>query len=548
MSLWRPTGPQSADILIVGEYPSYGDLRAGMPFAGESGKVLDSLITGAGLQYTPIRKLHALQGYLSNKDFPTKTQIDSDSTLLMGRYVSQDVLRSYKILQAEITETSPKIIIPLGEVAMWMVTGLEKITKRRGSMYTANGACVIPTYSPSKIIKMWEWRFIAGYDFQKASRQLRHPTPEPDYKFITRPSYAETIMTLDDLYHQVCTSPTRIAVDIETRQKQIDCIGLGWSATEAICIPFFSMTEHGSYYTEDEELSIVLALRELLTHPNCQVIGQNFLYDNQYIARHWGYYVKPLMDTMIAHAVLFPGLPKALDFLASLYLPFHQYWKDDLKEANTNSNDSQRWEYNCKDCIVTWELYEPLQKSLLKQQLTLPYKMEMDQYPVLMKMMMRGVKIDLELRNEFTLDLIEQRSKLVEFFESLSVWDDVPLVMNPRAASEWYDSPTQLRKIFYELLGLKPITKKGAKAPTTDNNALTLISKREPILAPLCHALQDYRSMGVFLSTFVSASLDSDKRMRCSYSPVGTETFRWNSSEDAFGFGTNLQNIPTGGK
>jgi DNA polymerase I-like protein with 3'-5' exonuclease and polymerase domains len=34
--------------------------------------------------------------------------------------------------------------------------------------------------------------------------------------------------------------------------------------------------------------------------------------------------------------------------------------------------------------------------------------------------------------------------------------------------------------------------------------------------------------------------------MRCTYNLAGTETFRFSSSEDAFGFGTNLQNIPKG--
>jgi DNA polymerase I-like protein with 3'-5' exonuclease and polymerase domains len=34
--------------------------------------------------------------------------------------------------------------------------------------------------------------------------------------------------------------------------------------------------------------------------------------------------------------------------------------------------------------------------------------------------------------------------------------------------------------------------------------------------------------------------------MRCYFNPAGTETYRFSSSEDAFGSGTNLQNIPRG--
>ena len=36
--------------------------------------------------------------------------------------------------------------------------------------------------------------------------------------------------------------------------------------------------------------------------------------------------------------------------------------------------------------------------------------------------------------------------------------------------------------------------------------------------------------------------------MRCSYNICGTETFRLNSAENAFGSGTNLQNVPMGGE
>ena len=39
------------------------------------------------------------------------------------------------------------------------------------------------------------------------------------------------------------------------------------------------------------------------------------------------------------------------------------------------------------------------------------------------------------------------------------------------------------------------------------------------------------------------SQLDPDGRMRCSYNVVGTENGRWSSSENAFGRGTNLQNI-----
>ena len=75
---------------------------------------------------------------------------------------------------------------------------------------------------------------------------------------------------------------------------------------------------------------------------------------------------------------------------------------------------------------------------------------------------------------------------------------------------------------------------------------LSTIAKREPLLAGICKVIQELRSIGVFKSTFVEARLDRDNRIRCSFNLSGTTTFRLSSSENAFGSGLNLQNIPSG--
>jgi DNA polymerase-1 len=107
-----------------------------------------------------------------------------------------------------------------------------------------------------------------------------------------------------------------------------------------------------------------------------------------------------------------------------------------------------------------------------------------------------------------------------------------------------------MTRLFYGDLAIKPVmskAKKGIPAHVTcDDNALVTIMQREPITKPLIRAIQEYRSLGVFLSTFVLAGLDYDKRMRCSYNICGTETYRFSSSKNPFESGTNLQNIPKG--
>jgi DNA polymerase I-like protein with 3'-5' exonuclease and polymerase domains len=101
-------------------------------------------------------------------------------------------------------------------------------------------------------------------------------------------------------------------------------------------------------------------------------------------------------------------------------------------------------------------------------------------------------------------------------------------------------------KILYEIFRLPVQKKRQTGQPTVDDKALTELEKIEPLFKPIFQLIKEYRSLGVFISTFLEVELDWDNRMRCSYGVGMAETFRCTSSTDAFGFGGNLQNIPSG--
>jgi DNA polymerase-1 len=94
-------------------------------------------------------------------------------------------------------------------------------------------------------------------------------------------------------------------------------------------------------------------------------------------------------------------------------------------------------------------------------------------------------------------------------------------------------------------MGMNPIISRKTKKPTCDEDALRALAKRNPLLAPICSFINDIRSLGTYRAV-CSVPLDRDGRIRCSYSIPGTDTYRFNSKSDAFGFGTNLQNITSG--
>ncbi|WP_434127381.1 hypothetical protein, partial [Enterococcus faecium] len=92
---------------------------------------------------------------------------------------------------------------------------------------------------------------------------------------------------------------------------------------------------------------------------------------------------------------------------------------------------------------------------------------------------------------------------------------------------------------FYHQLNQKPVKNRQTGGITTNDQALELIAIREPLLLPLCRKIQELRSLGVFVGTFLDAPVDIDARMRCSFNIAGTETYRFSSSQNAFGSGMN---------
>lgn len=554
-----PHGPEDAKILIVGEFPTAVDVKTGKPFSDYDGQELTRMLHEAGIMRESCRLTTVCPIRPPKSDitqfFLTKTEGNKRGLAAVGgKYPTEEIRAGLQELAKEVARAKPKTIIALGNVALWALTGEWGISKWRGSELTLQPVWdgpfdpsirVIPTYSPAMVMRTWEWRPVTCYDLRRAGQT---PVPEPTWDFQIIRTFEEARIAFQFFEEHLSLGPTLLSCDIETREKKfIDCIGIGVGSAAAFCFPIFKASSYEFLWTPEEEADIILGLRRILLHPNAKIVGQNFYYDATYIARLWGFLVQPFFDTMIGHAVAYPGTQKSLDYLSSIYLPWHRYWKDDTAEAEAEADDEKRWLYNCKDCAATWALYAPIAKTLDNARLQNQWWELKRKFLPLMNMMLRGVKQDKTLNSTFMEQVLLQQGDLEHFFEDLGTqaWPDLQLAKS-KTAKPWYRSPTQQVKLFYYELLLPPQYHKKTRRPTTDDAALSAIGKAEPLFKPLTDALGDYRSLGVFLSTFLLMALDHDKRFRTSYNPVGTETFRFNSGQDPFGFGGNLQNIPKG--
>ena len=568
-------------ILLVGEAPSRSDFLANRPFVGQTGKELDKMLHEAGIMRTDCHIT-----FVCPEPMPAKRGEKPEKRFFVKhtkkyQVPKPEVATGKEQLLKLIVELKPTLIITLGELALWAVTREIGITKWRGSILeveldSGDGTGseyfkVVPTYAPDVVCRKWDWRFICVQDLRRAEKESKFPEVRiPAYDFIIRPSFEKTMETLDRLCRMANAQPAHapnathrgndmgntnaphtpatgvrndagnliLGGDIETRRGHISCFGISWSTTEAICIPLMCVENNEGYWSYEEEAAILWKLHELFTHPKVAWIFQNGIYDLQYFAVRWGFIPRMWMDTMLAHHTCFAGLPKGLDFQSSIYCQYHRYWKDEGKEFHESvkspSDEDTYWVYNCKDCVTEFEnalVLDPMIKRMGQEE---PYNFQMAQFMPVLRMMLRGVHVNVVRKEELTMELLDAIAQRKQWLN-----DVVGHTLNPQ-------SPKQMQEFFYHEMGLPTQKVRKTGRPTTNYEALETLAKKEPLIKPVTDCISELRSLGVFLSTFVKAPLGEDGRLRSSYNIAGTETFRWSSSKDAFGTGLNLQNIPKG--
>lgn len=544
-----PQGPQNAKILILEDYPDQLAMMRGKALSGPSGDSLSRMLHEAGLTFAeclvacvssvPAPQIKGKED-LSSWTCHTKSPKDSSWTRLHTSWISGSLRVDVAQVASLVDLVKPNLVITLGALALQVMTGCTSVKKWRGSQLrnklTSHDCTVLPTYHPRYINRDFSTRAITVHDYRRAARICVTPLDlKPRYDFRIRPTFQDAMHWLGALLQQVRNGKTKVSVDIETKGGHIECIGFATNKTEAFCIPLMCKERHTGYWSEIEETVLVGIMRDLMTHANAQCFGQNFIYDIQYIYRFWMFIPNTWYDTMNAQHVMFPGQPKGLDYLASMYCSYYLYWKDDGKIIDPKIPEEQRWTYNCEDCVRTFEVMEEQQPQIEKLGLHAVWDFQQNKlFPLLLKAMNRGVRAAVENKALLSFELM---GEITEREEQLRTILGHPLNIK---------SAKQMQEFFYDDLKFKPIFNRKTGAPTLDDKALSTLASKEPLIQPIVNTIQELRSLGVFKSTFVDARLDSDKRLRSSYNITGTETFRLSSSENAFGSGLNFQNIPNG--
>lgn len=554
-----PSGPIPARIMLVGEAPGNHETAKGEPFIGPSGFELDKMLGEAKISrgecfVTNLAREQPLGNDLTRFIYSTKAKgvpkdLPPQFTKLRNKFVTREIHEGFELLKREISVVKPNIIVPMGNAALWALTNNWGITKWRGSMLygaddIAPGIKVIPTIHPAAVLYEWSYRATVVYDFKRIARfRNGEAYPKPKWDFTIEPTFDTARDTLYRILNLVRQGPIRLSFDLETRFGHIDCAGISWSLTHAMCIPFLR-GDSSDYWNAEQESEIIWLLREILTHSNAQVVGQNILYDCQYTWRHWHFVPRVAQDCMISQHSIFSDLPKALAYQASMYCQYYVYWKEEGKHKNPEIGDRSHWFYNCEDTVYTDECGQVELQIIEKLGLQEIHKAQQKLLWPVLAAMKQGVLVDQGKRKELDEEVSHHIGLRQEFLKTVLGHD-----LNPQ-------SPKQMHTLFYKDLGL-PVqwtrAKKGVPArPTLNDDALQKLVLKEPLIKPLVNCIADLRTLGIFRSTFIRAELDADGRMRTAFNIGGSasgksapKTYRLSSSENAFGSGANLQNIPS---
>lgn len=504
--------------MIVGEAPSYHEVREGKPFVGDAGQELDKLLRSSNI--------HRPDCYITNA---CQEQVKGDKAafFFQGGKPSAVFMESLVRLYNDIHEIRPNCIVALGNYAQYALLGQSSgILNNRGSILWSDpaGCKVVPTLHPAALLRgkpdgadkssggMYKYRNPVIWDLQRAREQSKfHELRRRPRNLVIDPQGEDL-----DRAVQRLLNGSQMVVDIES-----------WGGTRLACIGFSD---------GDPEWAVTLSgagqdrldLYHLLLENDIPKIGQNLMYDATMLDQNGIFMRNIVHDTMIAQHVLLPDLPKSLGFMNSIYtdIPFYKDEGKVWNQPRTPELERQYYEYNAKDICATAEVAAQQIEELKTEHLVEVFQRSMMVFEPLRQATFRGMKCDLtkmwKLIEGTQNNLVSAQAEL----DKMAGW------------SVNTSSHVQVKKLLYDQFNLSDRKNQSSDAPTILNIAANT-GHRAPYL--VIRTRKEQKLLSVYYKTGI---LSSDARIRFGFNVVGTFGARISSSAPLWGPGLNGQNIP----
>ncbi len=513
-----PEGNMEARIMVIGQAPGKDENKAGRPFVGPAGKMLDGLMKQAGLERSDV--------WLTNvmKRYPPGDKVNTPAA-------QREIEQSIPGLHKEIHRLKPKVIVPLGNIALRALGFNHTIGAVRGFVMPTDLGKIIPSYHPAFIFRQYHEKLTCQRDWQKIARHVKHAGMPHFYEdFELNPTIEDVELFLHLIECKVeAGQDVSIALDLETfyidksaLETPIKLVGMAITDSKAMVIPFIDQQGHYYWKTKDEQLRAIAAIGRILANPNIELVVQHALFDILVLMNH-GFDVKcRIYDIMIAHAMVYHLAQHDLGYLASIYTDFPP-WK--LEKTQT---DAQFRYYNARDCTVMKYIRPGLDEDVRSNRVHFLVDMLMDTIILTCRMMLNGIAVDTNARDEVKV-LLE--AAIADTTEQLCEISGDP-AFNP-------NSSTQVADLLFRKLKLKSQVKtKKSKKLSVAENVLNRLSLRYP----KCEAVDILLNHGKLAHRYENFVRDlyihPDGRVHSSFKLHRVVTGRYASSEP------NIMNLP----
>jgi DNA polymerase len=142
-------GPADGAVLIVGEQPGDREDRAGEPFVGPAGRLLDRALDEAGIDRAAVYVTNAVKHFKFRRDERGKRRIHQKPS-------RTEVVACRPWLLAELDVVEPDLVLCLGATAAQSLLGPDfRITRERGKVLDLpmSRARVVSTVHPSAVLR-----------------------------------------------------------------------------------------------------------------------------------------------------------------------------------------------------------------------------------------------------------------------------------------------------------------------------------------------------------------------------------------------------------
>jgi DNA polymerase I len=358
------------------------------------------------------------------------------------------------------------------------------------------------------------------------------PKKEWDGKYLLIDTPAKFVDLLQQLRQQ-----KRFAVDLETTNLnplQADVVGYAicWQPGTAYYLAVRGPA--GSRLLDPDE--VLKKLKPLFEAEDVAKINQNIKYD-MLVLKRAGVEVKGVAgDSMVADYLLHAGeRTHNMDDMSVRYLGHEPIHIEELigKGKNQKRMDevdpAQVCEYAAEDADVAYRLCEYLEPQLEEQGQTPLYRdLEIPLIEVLTEMEWQGIKLDVALLKEISVDFAKQIDQLEKEIHQVA---GRPFNI---------DSPKQLRQILFDELKLP--SKRETAVSGEKSTGQDVLEELAAEGHELPRKIISYRQLAKLKGTYVDALPEmvnpTTGRLHCSFNQTVAATGRLSASDP------NLQNIP----